>query len=216
MTEITVNTVDFAPHPHACGAPNFPQLLGKAAWGRLAAPIRARFGPGTRAIAWRGQAELHANWFGRLVAIACIPLGRPLPTLHGHVVAEIGYVARENGAAWLRRYISPDQMGEAVCSTKRVDKTGALRECAGPVEMRLTVTEEDGALVFTSNRFFLRLGALDLPLPAWATPGRFRVVHRDLGPAGFSLTLTARHPWFGTTFDQHAVFPATPLKGGLS
>ena len=59
--------------------------------------------------------------------------------------------------------------------------------------MTLRVTEESGALVFRSDRYFLELGRLRLAIPRFAEPGAMEIVHRDEGGGQFSFRLTLSH-----------------------
>jgi hypothetical protein len=72
--------------------------------------------------------------------------------------------------------------------------------------MALRVFEDDGALVFESQRYFFALGRWHLPVPALLSPGVCRVSHRDLGAGRFRFTLTMTHPRWGQTFHQTGVF----------
>jgi hypothetical protein len=81
--------------------------------------------------------------------------------------------------------------------------------------MALDVFEEAGALVFQSRRFWLVVGRLRLPVPAWLSPGTCRVVHTDLGGGLFEFSLDMRHPVWGPTFHQSGVF-ADPVVDAVA
>jgi hypothetical protein len=72
--------------------------------------------------------------------------------------------------------------------------------------MVLRVTVEAGALVFTSQRFFLAVGRWRLPLPGWLTPGQCRVEHRAIDATRFVYALTMRSALWGETFRQIGIF----------
>ena len=72
--------------------------------------------------------------------------------------------------------------------------------------MHLEVSVEDGALVFTSRGYFLLIGNVRIPVPAWLTPGTCRVEHRDVATGQFRFTLDMQHPLWGHTFHQTGVF----------
>lgn len=194
--------------------PDFQRLLGRASWDRLAPAIRRRFAIDKTRAHYIGEADVEASWIGRLIAWLVIPFGRPLPTETGHQKAEIDLLPAQGGVRWLRHYLRPNRGWETVASIKRHDKTGRLYECAGPLAMRLTVTEEAGTMVFTSDSFFLDLGFVKVRLPDCLTPGLIRVVHEDLGDDRFRFTLLCRHKLFGVTMKQVAEFTDTPLMEG--
>ena len=188
----------FEPHQPA---PSFRTLLGEAAWQRLAAPIRARFGGQAARGDFTGHAQLTANAFGALIAGLMVIVGRPLPTLTGACEAQVSIRPGAYGAVWDRAYRKAGQAFQHVRSLKRQIGT-TLYECAGPIWMRLRLEERDRALVFISTGFFLALGPLRVRFPDWLTPGRLEVVHTDHGGGEFAFTLTCDHAWFGRVFDQ--------------
>ena len=112
-------------------APSFRTLLGEAAWMRLAAPIRERFGPHAACGDFTGEATLKATAFGRLIAWATTVFGRPLPTLTGQCEASVTMRPGNQGAIWDRSYGRAGDRREHVRSVKRQIGT-TLYECAGP------------------------------------------------------------------------------------
>lgn len=166
--------------------------------------IRKRFS-NERPRTYEGEAWLHANPAGRLMAWLCILIGRPLPTSRGHLQARIQLKPGRAGMTWMRDYIRTDGAVEHVRSTKRIAADNRLLECARLVAMRLFLSVEGGALVFTSDAFLLDLGCRQLRLPDWLTPGHIRVVHRALDDHRFEFHLTSDHAWFGRVFDQRVV-----------
>lgn len=166
--------------------------------------IRKRFSNETPRT-YDGQAWLHANMAGRLMAWICILIGRPLPTSHGHLQARVQLKPVRAGMAWMRDYIRADGTVEHVRSTKRIAAGNRLLECARLIAMRLRLSVEHGALVFTSDAFLLDLGCRYLRLPDWLTPGHIRVVHCALDDHRFEFHLTCDHAWFGRVFDQRVI-----------
>jgi len=182
-------------------APSFRTLLGEAAWARLAAPIRKRFGPGSTVGDFAGAARLTSSRFGDLIAHLMVLCGRPLPTLAGGCEARVTIRPGAHGAVWDRAYRKAGRKWQHVRSIKR--QIGAtLYECRGPIWMRLRLEERDGALAFISTGFFLALGPLRLRLPEWLTPGQLMVTHSDQGNGRFEFALTCDHALFGRVFDQ--------------
>ncbi len=72
--------------------------------------------------------------------------------------------------------------------------------------MTLKVTEEDGALVFRSERYFFEVSRLRLQIPRFAEPGAMEIVHRDEGGGQFSFRLTLEHRLAGKLMHQLAYF----------
>lgn len=194
--------------------PDFETLLGTDGWLRLAPSIRRRFAVNKTRAHYVGTADLEASRLGRLIAWLVIPFGRPLPTGTGRQDAEIDLHPARGGVRWLRHYLRRTLGWECVASTKKIDSEGRLYECAGPLVMRLAVSEQAGAIIFDSDGFFLDIAGLKLPIPDLLTPGRIRVVHEDLGGDRFRFTLDGEHPLFGRTYRQVAVFRDKPVDHG--
>ena len=72
--------------------------------------------------------------------------------------------------------------------------------------MRLTVSEKNGMLVFTSRCYEFALGGWRLRIPALLTPGVTTVVHEQLHDDRFRFSLSVVHPLFGVTIFQDGVF----------
>jgi len=191
--------------------PDFRALLGEAAWTRLPAAVRARFAFGVHAepCVYPGRMTVRASAAGWLLAQACRLVGTPLAPWTGEDVAVEVTVAPhpQGGIDWSRLYRFPGHAPARVASRKLTDETGALLEVVrGGLGLRLGVGEEDGALVFRSRGYVLRLGRLVLPLPALLSPGQAWVEHRDLGGGAFRFSLRFEHRWLGETFFQTGVF----------
>lgn len=189
---------------------DLPTLVGGAGWARLPQAVQRRFGTAHPDVVYRGHMDLRCSRIGRLHALAARLFGGPLTRVNATgVPTEVrvhdnGY----GGMVWERRFHGQGGHGvRVVRSTKEVGVDGGLQERTdGGLSMSLDVFEEDGALVFRSRRFWLVLGWLRVPVPAWLTPGVCRVTHTDLGQGLFRFTLSMVHPLWGETFHQTGVF----------
>ncbi|MES2938709.1 MAG: DUF4166 domain-containing protein [Pseudomonadota bacterium] len=185
-------------------------LVGTQGWHRLPAAVRRRFAADHGDTAYRGALDLHCSAIGRCFAAFSAVFGGPLTELRSAgVPAEVRvYGNGRGGVVWERRLQAGAAAGlRVVRSTKEPGHGGGLVERTdGGLAMELDVFEDDGALVFRSRRYFLALGRMRLPVPAWFTPGVCRVEHRDLGAGRFRFTLSMVHPWWGRTFHQTGVF----------
>jgi hypothetical protein len=192
--------------------PDFPALVGRVGWARLAPAIRRRFAPGhaDASVTYAGRMRLERSLAGVLFALAAKLVGGPLPlTAAPDAEAEVKVESDgRGGVVWTRRLRTTGGGPTLVVrSTKRRDAAGRLLECVdGGLGMALDVFEEDAALVFQSRSYFLRILGVRLPIPAIATPGVCRVVHMDLGAEKFRFTLSFIHPVWGRTFVQDGVF----------
>ncbi len=218
---MTVSAAFIRPLPHhdvrdvpsLAGAPlNIPHLLGPEAWGRLHPTVQCRFlpGHGETPITYRGSLDVSRSLIGMAFAAGAILLGGPLPLWRGSdAAAQVDvWQDRDGGVIWQRRLCKPDGRGETVIrSTKRLDMRDGLLECIdGGLGMVLRIFEEDGGLIFESQRYFLDLGFARIPIPALLTPGICRVSHIPVGAHRFRFEMRMVHPLYGETFHQAGEF----------
>ena len=179
-------------------------LVAADQWNALSPAIRRRFASGHADVSYVGDMELRTSLIGRVFGMAASLLGSPLAASRKHAVEATVNVRNDGagGVVWER--ILGNQ---SVRSTKRLGPDGGLEECtSGGLSMHLDVRVEDGALVFASRGYFLLIGPLRIPVPAWLTPGTCRVEHRDVAPGQFRFTMDMHHPLWGHTFHQSGVF----------
>ena len=166
---------------------DYAQLLGEGAYARLAPAVQIRMAQHVaHYVGVMESVELSVS--GRLLAWLAVPMGRPLATRTGADIPMCVDVfpAPDGGDTWRRRYDFGAARTLEVSSVKRLTENGVLVECLGKwLQMELTLFEEDGALVFESTSYTIRLGSFALTLPPLLNPGCTRVVHRDLGDGNF-------------------------------
>ena len=201
------------------GSLDLAALMGAAAWARLPAAVRRRFGAGHGAATYVGRMELRCSPIGRVFAALARLFGSPLSGVTSTAVPTSVRVFDDGrgGMVWERSFHTAGVgLPHVVRSTKQLGGDGGLVERTdGGLAMALDVFEERGALVFESRRFTLLLGRLRLPVPALMTPGTCRVTHTDLGGGLFRFDLDMVHPLWGHTFHQSGVFadPAAADEG---
>jgi hypothetical protein len=180
-------------------------LVGATAWARLPAAVQRRFAAGHAEAIYRGLMDLRCSRLGRVLAWLVKPLRSPLAAANVRgLPTTVRVRAVGAGVVWERCF--EDGVGHVV-STKELDRHGRLQErTRGGLGMALAVFEQDGALVFESQRYFLDLGPWRVAMPSLLSPGTCRVEHRDLGQGLFRFTLSMRHPLWGETFHQTGVF----------
>lgn len=194
----------------------FRALLPAADWAALPLAVRRRFSkrmsPGATVV-YRGEVvEVHANLAGRLLAQLCRVIGAPLPLVFnpGVSVVTVTEDAVGQGQVWSRMYVRADGFPQVIHSAKRFAGPTGLEEHVGAgVGMALTVTAEQGALVFRSAFYFATVLGLRFRLPRWTEPGALTITHRDLGEGRFAFTLALDHPWLGRLLGQDAIFHDT-------
>ena len=202
-------------------APGLRGVLGEAAWERLPARVRARFGEPVLAVDYVGEFDVvRASVVGRVIAWLCQAIGTPIVPRTGRnvpAVIRVGPVAR--GASWLREYRWPRGGTCRVHSTKVIGSNGELvEELPAGLRMPLTVYERQGVLHFVSKGYYFELrtsrGAAiaRIPLPSWLAPGTTHVEHADETNGWFRFTMTVTHPIFGEVYYQTGRFRAAGGK----
>ncbi len=72
------------------------------------------------------------------------------------------------------------------------------------IRMRMSV--EDGAMVFTSVGYVWDSGMAQLPIPTWAILGDAQIIERAVSEKEFYIDFTMIHPLFGKTFSYSGTF----------
>jgi Domain of unknown function (DUF4166) len=192
----------------------FRALLSDVDWERLPPATRQRFSKrladGRTAIYVGEIDEASFGWAGWCFAQAARLIGGPLPTGAETSVPMIVTVTEDaamDGQVWTRICTRRNGFPQVIHSSKRFSGSTGLEEYVGfGICMALRILVEDRALLFRSAGYFLQVGRLRLPLPAFLTPGVLTVTHSDLGGGKFRFTLEIVHPRFGTLIRQSAVF----------
>ena len=196
------------------GPGDIARVLGPAAWARLTADIRKRFGAAqakAERTTYAGvMATVQASWTGRLLAQACRLIGTPLAPFCGRDIRTLVSVGPDpggRGTQWMRVYHFPGRRPVTVRSSKVMDRDNRLLEVVGGgFGMRLKLYEEAQALHFLSTRYFWEGLGVRIWLPHWLTPGEAHVVHADVGEGRFRFTITMTHALLGELFFQDGVF----------
>lgn len=197
-----------APPDHT---PDFQALVGDAAWFDLPAAVRARF-TDHRPRIYPGVMDCRSSALGWLIAQACRLIGMPLAPWRGSAVPVDVRVwqAPDRALVWDRAYRFAGRAPILVTSRKLMERGALLEIARGGLGMRLTARVEGHALVFITDRYILRLGALLIPIPLWLTPGKAEVIHRDLGGGAFRFSMRFVHPLAGETIFQSGDFRDPP------
>jgi len=187
--------------------------LGEEAWHRLAPEVRERFSfkpDRDETVCYAGTMQtVTLSFMGWLFAQTCRLIGTPLSPYRGENVPMRIVLSRDgtNGVRWRRTYRF-EKAGEfTVCSTKCKGRDGEVIEHIGcGFQMRLRLSEESGALVFTSTAYECALFGRTFSIPTLLTPGRTTVRHEQLIGDRFRFSLSVIHPMLGETIFQDGVF----------
>ncbi|NHZ66408.1 DUF4166 domain-containing protein [Massilia genomosp. 1] len=192
----------------------FKKILGRA-WSGLHPDIQARFDhnpmPG-KPLRYQGQmTELTCSKVGRLLGYLTMPLiqGALMPYNDADFPVDIEVYSKEGSAAIFKQRIyrlngrKPVQFTSYMLESAR----GEVLEYVGMgMGMKLVLAVRDGNLHFESDGYFWQVMGVRIPMPAWLTPGKTYLCHRNNDSAQFDIRIEIRHALFGTTFTQAGVF----------
>jgi hypothetical protein len=191
----------------------FARLLG-ARWLFLPPATRRRFLRKIAAgacVSYLGEVtECRMSRAGWLLAQAARLIGAPLPLgCDTGVSACVSVTADADGQGqyWTRQYNRAQGFPQVIHSVKRFAGRTGIEEYLGlGLGIALRLEEAGGALLFVSDHYFLKLGALRVRLPGWAMPGALTVGHMDIGGGRFVFSLDLVHPLLGELVHQLCVF----------
>ena len=140
-------------------------------------------------------------------------IGAPLPlAASGAAPAAVAvWEDRESGGqCWTRLYGRARGYPQVIHSAKRFAGPTGLEEYLGlGIGIALRLEERDGALLFVSDHYFVKLAGARLRIPNEAL-GHLVVGHTDLGGGRFAFSLDLVHPMLGEMVHQLAVFADPP------
>ena len=198
----------------------FRALLGRDAWNRLPAMVRARFAkrfvPGL-SVTYAGTiSACRMTVPGRLLSQLCRAIGAPLPLGCDTGLAAIVSVTEDlesGGQVWTRMYARRRGFPQVIHSAKRFAGPTGLEEylgCGFGIALKVEATDE--GIRFTSDHYFMALGQRHLRLPFWLEPGALQIDHTDIGHGSFAFTLSLRHRLLGELIHQLGHFHDQPAK----
>ncbi len=192
----------------------FRALLGAQQWALLPPAVRQRFSKrvaGGRTVVYKGKVTAIAfNRAGFALAHLMRLIGSPLPISRATgnpSVVTVTEDAASGGQFWTRLYVRERGFPQVIHSVKRFAGPTGLEEAVGfGIVMALRLSVVDGALVFSSADYALRIGRSRISLPKWITPGSLTVTHEEIDATTFRFTLTLRHTVFGILVHQEAIY----------
>lgn len=200
---------------NALGDIRFRKILGSKNWNALPYAIQSRFSKGVKggySTIYKGYiASTHVSRAGRVLANMLRVIGAPLPLgQHNENAPAVVTVTEDHdyqGQFWSRQYGNERGFPQVIQSSKQFSGPTGLQEYIGyGFGMTLRLAVEDEALVFYSERYFLRVMSRHIRLPKWLSKLALRVGHADHGEGWFEFSLELNHPWFGTLMDQRVMF----------
>ena len=195
----------------------FRALMSDEEWVSLPAPVRRRFTKRLadgRTVVYAGEIlKTRISPFGWCLAQLARIIGAPLPTssdAHVPMIVTVTEDMATGGQIWTRLCTRRNGFPQIINSSKRFSGPTGIEEYLGHgLSMAMTIHARNGALVFRSDSYFLRVFGRRLRLPSFISPGVVTVSHAELGEGRFVFTLKVEHPWFGVLIDQVASFRET-------
>jgi len=182
-------------------------------WALLSPNIQARFEhdpPVGTVVRYKGTMEvIRCTWVGKLIARLVQHTGALMPYDGEEVPVDIEvWTERSAPDVFKRRtYYLPDRRPFIFRSRMRLDGNKKLIEyVGGGFGMFITVQVNDRHLEFTDSGYFLQIDSIRIPIPRVLSPGDVYLLHEDMGPTTFRITIDIRHPWYGALFFQRGTF----------
>jgi Domain of unknown function (DUF4166) len=192
----------------------FRTLVPAGAWDRLPPEVQKRFTKrlsGVATAVYRGfVVRMDVSIAGWILAQACRLFGAPLPLCPKTGVAALVSVSEDTaggGQCWTRIYARPGRFPQVIQSAKRFCGPTGIEEYLGRgLGMALRIESLQDGIAFVSDHYFLELGRIRVRIPAWFTPGRTRVTHRQIAGSSFLFGLDLYHPLAGKLLRQEVLF----------
>ncbi len=196
------------------GDMRFSRLMPPPQWQSLPAPIQQRFSSGLapgEAVLYHGHIlETRLSGSGLVLASLARLVGSPLPYRQGATgIAVVCVTEADNNATqcWTRLYEQKGHFPHTIHSMKRFRGSTGLEEYIGfGIGMALRVSAQNRALVFESDFYFLELWGFKLRLPAFLSPGKMRITHKQEKSGQFSFSLLLSHSLLGQLIYQYVLF----------
>ena len=203
-------------HPDLpCADSRFSTLLGQRSWSKLPPAIRRRFGSrvkGGDSVVYQGiVTAMQMNWAGKILALAARLVGAPLPydlsCVGMPAVVTVTEDVAGNGQFWIRQYGRKSGFPQMIHSSKRFSGPTGIEEYIGyGIGMALNVAEQDGALLFKSDHYFVSVFGRKIRVPRLIAPGELVIGHHDLGEGQFRFSMRLDHKLLGHILSQDAIF----------
>lgn len=192
----------------------FRALLGEHQWLTLPAAVRRRFSKslcGGASVIYSGDVlKIRYSRLGWLFANLLRLIGAPLPLSRKAGMVSIVAVTEDgehNGQFWTRVFARERGFPQVIKSSKRFCGPTGLEEAIGfGIIIGLLASAEAGTLIFRSQRYYLEVGGLKLPLPRALSPGRLTVSHTELTAVTFVFSMHLEHALFGELVHQEVVY----------
>ena len=187
------------------------QVLGDD-WNRLAPVIRAHYAITPGSDAWiEVRGEMHIE-FPRILTpmIKLIYWCGGLVDRAGREIRVSVLKSAQSGRDelfWRRNFVYPDGERRQFRSNMRLLRANELVEFInGFVGLRLSMSVENGDLIYRSNGHVLQIGSWCLVLPEWLVLGQATITEHALSDTHFELDFRILHPVWGETFRYGGIF----------
>ncbi len=186
------------------------QALG-ADWDKLATPIRQHYGLASytnadcllngRMYVEYPNRVLPLIWAARLTGALMHQRGKDIAVeIHTQTKAD------SDQLFWQRQFKFPGRTRRFISRMQYLQDNEIIESVGWGLSIRLKLSVDKQALVFRSNGYLWRWGALSLSLPDWLLLGKARIIESALADGGLKLDFDIIHPLWGLTYRYGGVF----------
>ncbi len=181
-------------------------------WERLGDVVRRHYDvtPGTEdAVVMQGTMTVHHSTLAYPVLLVGRAIGALIAKRGNGVAVRVRNWCRPDSPAmhWHRTFRFPGSAPTVFASRMEYLENDEIVEYVRfNLGVRMRLSEEKGALVFTSRGYQWDLGAFCLRLPDWLFLGKAEIREIPIDRERFRVEFRMRHPLLGETFGYHGEF----------
>jgi hypothetical protein len=189
------------------------QALGEE-WNQLDVIVRRHYqmAPGTCAdmIIQGYMDRVHHSNIAKLFLLPGRIFGALVPYRGNNIPTEVkNWTKKENHKAmfWHRTLQFPNKpLTEFRSRMEYIGSNEIIEYVRFGLGIRMRMSVQDGALVFTSTGYVWDIGVVRIPIPTWAILGDATIIERATSDQEFYIDFTMVHPLFGETFGYSGSF----------
>jgi len=185
--------------------PSLMQTVLGQDWAQLPPALRAHYTEGSSVE--RGHLDIHFPRYLQPLFRVLHLMGALVPRRGCGVTTEVRKQDTARGQAWQRRMRFADGQLLRFDSLWLASGHGTIIEYVNPLlALEMTPYVQGQALHYRGERFLLRLGRWQLPLPEWLLLGHTTIVEHAISNTRFAMDFRLTHPLLGEIFRYSGEF----------
>lgn len=193
--------------------PVIKKALGEN-WYHLAEIVRQHYditpGEKSRMIIKGEMDEVYHSVIAKLFILPGRIFGALVPYKGRNIPTEVrNWTSEENTKAmfWYRTLDFPNKPPLIFASRMEHIKDDEIIEYVRyGMGIRMSMSVEDGALIFKSKGYVWKVGGLKVPIPTWLILGDAKIIEKKISEDRFYIDFNIIHPLFGKTFSYSGTF----------